>query len=102
MLGLRAILLFGFLFIGNLSFASDSCFQLGNIWCSMEYVPTKCVIEKWDEALLAPPITASGTNECFAYVSLRSEVCARDLDPDLIDEQIVQCSVVPDTDNVGE
>lgn len=100
MLVFRALAFALFLLAGPQALAAnDSCLQLGNIFCSMEYIPSRCTLANWYQQPLTPPIVAEGTNECFAHIALRSEVCSRGLDPDQLPDQFVECVVVPDPSN---
>lgn len=61
--------------------------------CTMLYLPVVCEVKTVGGKPLNPPIRVSGGNPCFAEGAVRSVLCAQGIDPDMMKDEEMLCSV---------
>ena len=70
-----------------------ACDNLGMTVCTQVYLPTTCTLSEADGVKVDPAITVSGSNSCFASQAMKSAMCSRGLNPDLLEKSNMLCAV---------
>jgi hypothetical protein len=67
--------------------------DLGNKACIMLYAPATCSLVSIDGKELTPPLTAHGSNSCFAQHSLQTAACELGFDLKSIEQGVYECTM---------
>lgn len=89
--------LFVIFFVSSVALADGfKCAEiLVESFCDLQYLPADCVAHSVAGEPIDPPISASGTNPCFAGISMKYDACMRDLDWKHFQEEDVICTSQP-------